>query len=580
VALETTSRFAFYGRVSTEDAQDPSLSIPRQLATCKRALEPAGGEIVARYWDIESGRKALQDRGSGADASEVAVPREGGLTDLLEAAANGRPFDAVIVESIDRLSRMTADATHIERQLEDRDVALFAADEPMTANATAILTRRVKQGVAEWYVRDLIEKSRRGMEESARQGWHTGGPVPYGYQLEAHPHPNAHKAREGKKKHRLVPDPVRGPIVAMIFEDYCVRGMGLGETCDKLNRDLDRYPPPKRNRNDEMPLRQTWSRSQIQAMLRNPKYTGYNVWGRHDKRRGRPFQRPREQWVWSPAPVHEPLVPKELFELVEERARRNEVRGENRPLDYAQRRGRRNGRFYVLRGRVRCALCGRRMEGTHQRNINWYRCRFEANRGNVAADVAGHPRALQIKEELILDELFEFMGRRVFGPERLRLLRDELARSVAESWREHDTQLARLRLELEDLDLALYRQTLRLEEHEDPNHPVVALATRRIEELSARRTSVEEAIHKLEKRRPDGARPDEIEAMLAAMPDLRASLKTADPGELADLLEAFDVTAVYDKLGRTLELGATVTPELVPKNEKPRRSGAPSGIFP
>jgi site-specific DNA recombinase len=86
-----------------------------------------------------------------------------------------------------------------------------------------------------------------------------------------------------------VPDPVRAPIVAMIFEDYCLRGMGLGEICDKLNRDLERYPPPKRNRKDEMPLRQTWSRSQIQAMLRNPKYTGYNVWGRHDKRRGRPL---------------------------------------------------------------------------------------------------------------------------------------------------------------------------------------------------------------------------------------------------------------------------------------------------
>jgi site-specific DNA recombinase len=46
----------------------------------------------------------------------------------------------VIVDSIDRLSRMTADGTRIERELEDRDVALFAADEPMTANTTAILT--------------------------------------------------------------------------------------------------------------------------------------------------------------------------------------------------------------------------------------------------------------------------------------------------------------------------------------------------------------------------------------------------------------------------------------------------------
>ena len=64
----------------------------------------------------------------------------------------------MIVESIVRLPRMTADAIRIERELEDRDILLFAADEPTTANATAILTRRVKQGVAEWYVRDLIEK--------------------------------------------------------------------------------------------------------------------------------------------------------------------------------------------------------------------------------------------------------------------------------------------------------------------------------------------------------------------------------------------------------------------------------------
>ena len=89
-------------------------------------------------------------------------------------------------------------------------LTLFAADEPLNTNATSILTRRVKQGIAEWYVRDLMEKSRRGMEESVRQGWHTGGRAPYGYLLEQHPHPNPSKAREGKHKHRLILDPVRG----------------------------------------------------------------------------------------------------------------------------------------------------------------------------------------------------------------------------------------------------------------------------------------------------------------------------------------------------------------------------------
>ena len=402
-------RFAFYGRVSTEDAQDPSLSIPRQLAACERIVRTSGGELVAHFWDIESGRKALAERGRGAggDAFGVTLPRDGGLPDLLEVAANGRNFDAVMVESIDRLSRMTADATRIERELEQLDVALFASDEPMTANATAILTRRVKQGVAEWYVRDLIEKSRRGMEESVRQGWHTGGPVPYGYTLEAHPHPNPHKAREDKKKHRLVPDPVRAPIVRMIFEGYCVRGMGLGEICEKLNSDLDSYPPPKRNPKDDMPLPPTWSRSQLQAMLRNPKYTGYNVWGRHDKRPGRAFIRPRDLWIWSAAPTHAQLVPKELFDLVEARATRNENRAKiEAPKDYVQRNGRKAGRLYPLRGRIRCGLCGRRMEGSHQKGSNWYRCQFVYRRGVAAADAAGHPRVLGIKEQNVLDPLF------------------------------------------------------------------------------------------------------------------------------------------------------------------------------
>ena len=186
-------------------------------------MAASGGKIVSCYWDVESGRKALEDRGQGGSAwrGRVAVPCAGGLQELLAAAYHGEPFYAVIVESIDRLSRMTADATRIERDLERRDIGLFAADEPMSTDATSVLTRRIKQGVAEWYVRDLIERSRRGMEESVRQGWHTGGRAPYGYLLEEHRHPNPARAREGKRKHRLILDPVRTPVVLMVFEDYC-----------------------------------------------------------------------------------------------------------------------------------------------------------------------------------------------------------------------------------------------------------------------------------------------------------------------------------------------------------------------
>jgi site-specific DNA recombinase len=42
-------RFAFYGRVSTEDHQDPTLSLPRQLDNCERAVAAIGGEITAHF---------------------------------------------------------------------------------------------------------------------------------------------------------------------------------------------------------------------------------------------------------------------------------------------------------------------------------------------------------------------------------------------------------------------------------------------------------------------------------------------------------------------------------------------------
>jgi len=142
------------------------------------------------------------------------------------------------------------------------------------------------------------------------------------------------------------------------------------------------------------------------------------------------------------------------------------------------------------------------MEGSHQKGQNWYRCRFVWNRGAVAADQAGHPRTLGIKEEVILDQLLDFMERRLFGPDRLRLLRHDLARSARTEWRDHDGEVARLKGELESVNSSMRRQTLRLEEHDDPNHPVVAAAKDRIEELGARRAAIEEAIRSIESSRP------------------------------------------------------------------------------
>lgn len=351
----------------------------------------------------------------------------------------------------------------------------------------------------------------------------------------------------------------------MIFTWYVEDELGLGTICERLNSDLDRYPPPKRNRKDENDLPQTWSKSQLHSLLRNPKYTGYNVWGRHDKRRGRPVLRPRDKWVWSATPTHEAIVPRELFGAVEERAKRNgRPARSTEPKHYPQRRRGRPGRLYVLRGRVRCGLCGRRMEGSHQKGSNWYRCQYARRRGEAAADLTGHPRVLGIKEDVVLDAVRGFMSERLFGPERLDLLRGELAEAANDgAWQERDSRLADLRAEEKQVQQALYRQSLRLEEHEDPEHPVVKLATQRIEELSKQAEATTTTIAELETAQPEEPRPEEIEAILVDIPDLREALAQADGEELIELLDAFDVAVSYNKPGGTLELSALLANDFV-----------------
>ena len=49
-------KFAFYGRVSTEDQQDPESSRGWQLTRSRALIEPRGGVIVAEYFDIDKSR--------------------------------------------------------------------------------------------------------------------------------------------------------------------------------------------------------------------------------------------------------------------------------------------------------------------------------------------------------------------------------------------------------------------------------------------------------------------------------------------------------------------------------------------
>ena len=77
--------FAFYGRVSTEDQQDPASSRAWQLNRAQALIESHGGEVVTEFFDIGQSRSYPWQR----------RPRAGALLKAL--ARKDRGFDAVVI---------------------------------------------------------------------------------------------------------------------------------------------------------------------------------------------------------------------------------------------------------------------------------------------------------------------------------------------------------------------------------------------------------------------------------------------------------------------------------------------------
>lgn len=106
-------RFAFYGRLSTTDKQDPALSFPSQRKACERKVAELGGEVSCEFTDQESGAKAERPGWSALTAEA--------------RDTEGRRFEAVVIYSTSRLARDRLYAALFERELKKVGVAIHYA---------------------------------------------------------------------------------------------------------------------------------------------------------------------------------------------------------------------------------------------------------------------------------------------------------------------------------------------------------------------------------------------------------------------------------------------------------------------
>lgn len=330
VPSSTPCRTVFVGRCSTKDNQDPRSSIAGQLAYASALLSP-GETFTAHYWDVESGMLGIDERSQVSDDDyarlAIPVPRDGGMRELLEAVERG-DIDRVVCERISRVARNMLTSLTVESHLSARGVTLECANEPTGGMTTGRLElRRSAQVRAEIYRHEMMEQSMRGQCQHAAAGYRHGTAC-YGYIAEIDPDapPAANRFGGGRPKQRLTlhPDERRTATVQRAFRLRREEHLGDAAIGRLLAADLDSHP---------LGERQTlWCGRTVRRMLAQPKYTGYQVYGRRS-RGNHERANPISAWVWSREQAHPPIVPLQVWhdtQLATARMREHRQPGWNR----------------------------------------------------------------------------------------------------------------------------------------------------------------------------------------------------------------------------------------------------------
>ncbi|WP_439381540.1 recombinase family protein [Amycolatopsis lexingtonensis] len=394
-ATETgVQRFAFYGRCSTEDQQDPATSRSWQLRNACRFVEPLGGQVVEEYFDIGQSRSVPWHR----------RPEASRLLNALKATS--REWTAVVVGEGTRCW-FGNQFSLIAPRVAAYNVELWVPElggpyQPRNPSHTMLMS--LLGGISESERQHVQARVRASMDAQViSEGRHEGGRAPYGYiVIDGGPHPHPRKAADGLQLRILHIDDEAAAVVRRIFADY-LRGYGDQAIANSLN--CDGIPCPSARRPEQNPHRRGdgWLGSTIRSILQNPRYTGYAVFGRWTKtdvlldpddvsaghivrfRRASP-----DRVVRSRMPAHPQIVTVQQFTQVQLLRRAKTLAGRSR----AERHGRRTLHNYLFQGLIRCATCDRKMNSSTTGPHHYYRCI-----SRDAPDSVTHLHSISVRED-------------------------------------------------------------------------------------------------------------------------------------------------------------------------------------
>ena len=360
-----------YARVSTKEQQAEGYSIPAQTKAIRAFCEAQGISPVAEFIEAESAGKAGRTRFAE-------------MVSYLKAHPDVR---IVVAHKLDRLYRNFRD----QITLEDLGVKAryVVGDIPDTPQGE--LLRDVNLSVAKFYLGNLREEVKKGMDEKVAQGgWPHRAPTGY---------------VNDRETRSIIPDPATAPMVRAAFERYAAGNISLAD----LARDLNGHGYRSRSG-------RPFTASMLHVLLRNPIYCG-------DVRyKGQTYPG-----------AHEPLIARELFERVQQ------------VFSPRQTGPKRTKHTFALRDYLVCGECGCKITAERQKGYVYYRC--TKGKGKEACSQRSYTR-----EELLLDQLETVLAEIEITPEIVDMLvRDSRALDEHEI-ETHDQQRSELTRKIAELD--------------------------------------------------------------------------------------------------------------------------------
>jgi site-specific DNA recombinase len=379
-------RCAIYARYSS-DLQDVR-SIADQIAAAHTHAQRQGWQIVAEFSDAAISGSSLHNRP--------------GLLDLM-VAAHAKTFDCVLTESLDRLSRDLEDIAGIHKRLGFLGIKIVT----LADGEVGKIHVGIKGMIAELYLADLAQKTKRGQVGRLKAGRIPGG-ICYGYAM---------VPGEEDRGRRLIVE-TEAEIVRRIFAEYVAGDSGLAIAA-RLNTEGVKGPRGG-----------AWSASTINGnakrgngIVNNRLYAGHITFNRQSfvkdpqsgKRQARP--NPPSEWIEQHVPELA-IVAEDVFAAAQAK------RGEN---GTPHKLGRRVRPKHLLSGLVRCGCCGASMIVIRG---DWVGCSAQRNRGTCdntrtikLAEIEG--RILAVLQKHLLDPDVVAVAVETYREERARLAKAE-----------------------------------------------------------------------------------------------------------------------------------------------------------